>query len=268
MTAKPALRLGTSAFIAAGWEGTFYPAGMKPADFLSHYATVFDTVEVDSTYYRVPSPAMVRGWREKTPKGFLFAAKVPGEITHEKVLVDCDGDLRRFLDVMDILGEKLGPLLFQFPYFNKKAFATVDDFLARLGPFLKKLPRGYRFAVETRNKNFLGPRLLDLLRARGVALVLIDHPWMPRPAQILAQMDPLTADFTYIRWLGDRKAIEEQTKVWDKTIVNRRRELIEWVESIRKFNQRSVDVFAFANNHYAGHAPDTIRQFWELWKKR
>jgi uncharacterized protein YecE (DUF72 family) len=81
-------------------------------------------------------------------------------------------------------------------------------------------------------------------------------------------MDPLTADFTYIRWLGDRKGIEEQTKVWDKTIVNRRRELIEWVESIRKFNQRSVDVFAFANNHYAGHAPDTIRQFLELWKKR
>jgi len=263
-----ALRLGTSAFTAAGWPGTFYPEGLPPAEYLSYYAQHFDTVEVDSTYYRIPTLSTTRGWAAKTPKNFLFALKMTSTITHEKVLVDCEDEFKRFLAAADALDEKLGPLLFQFPYFNKKAFATVDEFLARLAPFLKKLPKGYRFAVETRNKNWLVPKFVELLRERGVALALIDHPWMPRPKEILAKLDPITADFTYIRWLGDRNGIEEQTKTWDKTIVDRRKELVEWVETCRKINQRSVDIFAFANNHYAGHAPDTIRQFFELWRKK
>jgi uncharacterized protein YecE (DUF72 family) len=262
------LRLGTSAFTAAGWEGTFYPAGMKSADFLAFYAQHFDAVEVDSTYYRIPSLSTTRAWYSKTPKGFLFAAKIPQTITHENVLQGCEDELKRFLAVMDALGEKLGPLLLQFPYFNKKAFSSVDDFLVRLAPFLKTLPKSYRFAIEVRNKNWLVPKFLEALRDRGVALALIDHPWMPRPKEILAKLDPITAGFTYIRWLGDRKGIEERTKTWDKTIVDRRRELLEWVDAMRKFSSRSLDIFAFANNHYAGHAPDSIRQFWELWRKK
>jgi uncharacterized protein YecE (DUF72 family) len=110
--------IGTSAFTAAGWEKTFHPAGMKPADYLSYYATKFDTVEVDSTFYRTPSVATVNGWERKTPTGFLLAAKLPQLITHEKILKDCDEDLKRFLETMDLMGDKLGPLLFQFGYFN------------------------------------------------------------------------------------------------------------------------------------------------------
>ena len=140
---QPIISLGTSAFTAAGWEGTFYPAGMKPADFLSYYATHFNTVEVDSTFYRTPSKTTVQDWAKKTPEGFIFAAKIPQIITHEKVLVDCDAEFKQFMEVMDLLGEKLGPLLFQFGYFNKKAFLGVNDFLARLVPFLKKLLKGY-----------------------------------------------------------------------------------------------------------------------------
>ena len=85
-----------------------------------------------STFYRTPAISTVKGWYAKTPPGFLFAAKVPQVITHEKVLRDCDEDLSHFLKTMDCLGEKLGPLLFQFGYFNKKAFVGVNDFLARL----------------------------------------------------------------------------------------------------------------------------------------
>ena len=265
--AAGAIRLGTSAFTAAGWEGSFYPAGMKPADFLHYYAQQFDSVEVDSTFYRTPSPAMVRRWKEQTPRGFLFAAKVQQKITHEQVLVDCEQDWKNFLSVMDLLEEKLGPLLFQFPYFNKKAFATVDDFLARLVPFLKKLPKGYRFALEIRNKNWLVPKFADALRERGVTLALIDHPWMPRPAEIFARFDPITGSFAYIRWLGDRKGIEEITKSWDKTIVDRRRELTEWANICWKISGRGVPVFAYANNHYAGNAPATVRLFEKLLEK-
>lgn len=268
MSGEQSIRIGTSAFTAVGWPGTFYPADLKPADYLTYYAQHFDTVEVDSTFYRVPSRSMVAGWYAKTPEGFIFAAKVPQTITHEQVLVACDGELKKFLAAMEPLQEKLGPLLLQFPYFNRKAFGSVDGFLERLRPFLKALPKDIRFAVEVRNKAWLMPKLLDLLREQRVALALIDHPWLPRPGELLARIDPVTADFTYIRWLGDRKAIEEQTKSWDKVILNRQRELEEWVDACRKFNQRSITIFAFANNHFAGHAPATVRLFWELWRKK
>jgi uncharacterized protein YecE (DUF72 family) len=183
----PTIHLGTSAFTAAGWEGAFYPAGMKPSDYLSFYATKFDTVEVDSTFYRCPSPSTVRGWYAKTPKHFVFALKVPQEITHEKVLLDCDAELNAFLAVADLLGEKLGPLVFQFAYFNRDAFAGVNDFLARLVPFLKKLPNDHRFAVEIRNKHWLVPKFADALREHGVALVLQDQSWMPLPTRAQAR---------------------------------------------------------------------------------
>ncbi len=265
---QPNIRLGTSAFTAAGWEGSFYPATLKPADYLTYYAERFDTVEVDSTFYRIPSISTVRGWAAKTPDGFLFAAKVPQEITHEKVLVGCDDEFAKFLATMDLLGEKLGPLLFQFPYFNRKAFGGVNDFLARLVPFLKKLPKGYRFAVEVRNKNWLVPSLVETLRERAVALALVDHAWLPRPGELFERFDPITADFTYIRWLGDRKGIEEHTKTWDRVIVDRREELREWGEICRRIAKRRVLIFAFANNHYAGHAPATVEMFRDIWSSK
>jgi uncharacterized protein YecE (DUF72 family) len=268
MATKAPIHLGTSAFTAAGWPGAFYPEGMKPADYLSYYATQFDTVEVDSTFYRIPSLATVRGWHAKTPKGFLFALKVPQVITHEKVLANCDTAMKNFLAAMDCLGAKLGPLLFQFGYFNKKAFASVGDFLGRLVPFLKTLPRGYRFAVEVRNKNWVDGRLVAALAERRVALALVDHAWMPRPTEILARIDPITTDFTYIRWLGDRKGIEEVTKTWDSIIVNRTRELREWVNICYKFNGRGIAIFAYANNHYMGFAPGTVRLFEDMLQKQ
>ena len=240
---------------------------MKPADYLSFYATRFNSVEVDSTFYRIPSLSTVKGWYEKTPKAFFFAAKIPQVITHEKVLVNCDDDVAQFLKVMDALGEKLGPLLFQFGYFNKKAFVGVNDFLARLRPFLKKLPKDHRFAVEIRNKNWLAPQFVETLRERGVALALIDQSWMPRPAQWFEKFDPITADFTYVRWLGDRKRIEEQTKVWDKIIVNRSHELQEWAEILGKVHKRKIQIYAYANNHYAGCGPATVEMFQDLWRR-
>jgi uncharacterized protein YecE (DUF72 family) len=259
------IRVGTSAFTAAGWEEAFYPAGMKPADYLSYYVTQFDAVELDNTFYRTPAVSTVKGWYAKTPPGFLFAAKVPQVITHEKALVDCDEDFRGFLKAMDCLGEKLGPLLFQFGYFNKNAFANVNEFLTRLVPFLKRLPRGYRFALEIRNKNWLVPAFVDALRERRVALALVDHVWMPRPKQLFARFDPITADFAYVRWIGDREGIEEKTKTWSKIILDRTADLGEWVEVLKKVHARKIQILAFANNHYAGYGPGTIEEFRKLW---
>jgi uncharacterized protein YecE (DUF72 family) len=263
----PSLYIGTSAFTAAGWEGSFYPEGTKQADYLSYYATRFNSVEIDSTFYRTPTDSTVRGWASKTPDGFVFAAKVPRVITHEKVLVDCDAEFKQFVGVMDCLDEKLGPLLLQFGYFNKKAFVGINDFLARLRPFLKKLPKDHKFVVEIRNKNWLVPQFVETPRERGVALALIDQSWMPRPAQWFEKFDPITADFTYVRWLGDRKGIEEQTKTWDKVIVDRIRKLSEWAEILGKVHKRKIQIYAYANNHFAGHAPATVELFQQLWRR-
>ena len=262
------LRIGTSAFTAAGWPGTFYPKGLSEREYLAYYATKFDTVEVDSTFYRTPALTTVKGWYSKTPIGFVFAAKVPQIITHEKMLANCEQEMTQFLNVMDELREKLGPLLFQFGYFNRTAFIGVNDFLDRLVPFLKKLPRDHKFAVEIRNKSWLVPQFIEALRERKVALALIDQSWMPRPAQWFEKFDPITADFTYVRWLGDRKEIEKQTKVWDKIIVDRRADLAEWVEVLKAVHRRKIQILAFANNHYAGYGPDTIEQFRELWRRQ
>jgi uncharacterized protein YecE (DUF72 family) len=261
------IRVGTSAFTAEGWVGSFYPAGMQPREFLTYYATKFDTLELDNTFYRTPALSTVQGWNAKTPSGFIFAAKVPQIISHEKVLVDCEDDLNHFLKTMDALGDKLGPLLFQFGYFNKSKFNSGAEFLALLKPFLKKLPKGYKFAVEIRNKNWLDLRFVDLLREHGVALALIDQGWMPRPWEMKNDLDLITADFTYVRWLGDRKAIEEKTKTWDKVIVDRRSDLLKWVELLKKVHKRRIMILAFANNHFAGFGPGTVRQFLKLWER-
>jgi uncharacterized protein YecE (DUF72 family) len=265
----PDLRVGTSAFTAAGWEHAFYPAGMKPADYLTYYATQFDTVEIDSTFYRTPPAATVNSWREKTPRDFLFGAKVPQIITHKKVLLDCEKEFDEFVGRMGLLHEKLGPLLLQFPYFNKKVFKSGGEFNARLQQFLKRTKgMSCRFAVEIRNRNWLEARFAALLSEFDVALALQDQSWMPRPKELFDRFDPITADFTYIRWLGDRKAIEERTKTWDKTIIDRREELSEWVDILRKVRKRKIQILAFANNHYAGFGPATAEMFLKLWNDK
>ncbi len=267
------LHLGTSSFTASGWETAFYPPKLKDDDRLTYYAEHFDTVEIDSTFYRSPSLSTVRGWHDKTPAHFRFAAKVPQRITHEQVLVDCQEDFARFVETMQQgLGEKLGPLLLQFPYFNKKAFAKPDEFLARLEKFLARAPlKGLQLAVELRNKAWLGEALFEILRPRNLALVLIDHPWLLagphwEPTALWQKLDALTADFAYVRLLGDRYKIEEETKVWDKVIVDRHRELADWTSYMRKISHRGVDLWVYINNHYAGFAPATAEELLKLWK--
>src|SRR5580698_3916176 len=164
------IRVGTSAFTAAGWEGAFYPAGMQPRDFLTYYATKFNTVEVDSTFYRTPARSTVTGWASKTPPGFVFSLKIPQSITHEKCLEDCGEEFKTFVDTAEVLGkDKLGPMLLQFPYFNRTKFKSGAEFLARLRPFLKKLPKDHQFALEIRNKNWLDDNFTQLLRECRVA---------------------------------------------------------------------------------------------------
>lgn len=237
--------LGTSSFSATGWEGSFYPRGMRPADYLPFYAQHFNTVEVDSTFYACPTARAVANWDSRTPEGFIFSVKVPQEITHEKVLDECDKPLKEFLDTMAILGKKLGPVVFQFPFFNRSLFPDRNAFLVRLIPFLKTLPREYKFRI---------------------ALVLQDRSFMSNPSEL--DFDPITTDWTYIRLLGDRKAIESVTQTWGKTVVDKTAELRSWVDYCHQIRKRAVLIYVYANDHFAGHGPATIEQFRALWRER
>jgi uncharacterized protein YecE (DUF72 family) len=258
----PPLLLGTSSFTASGWNGSFYPRGMKPSDYLGFYSERFHTVEVDSTFYACPAARTVENWAARTPENFIFSVKVPQTITHDKVLVDCDAEFSEFMETMDILGPKLGPIVFQFPFFARNVLRDRHEFTDRLIPFLKKLPNR-KFAIEIRNRSWLNSEFANLLRDHGIALVLQDRSWMPNPAEL--DFDPITADWTYIRWLGDRKEIEAQTMTWDKVVVDRTTELSRWVDFCYQTMNRGVLIYAYANNHFQGHGPATIAKFLELW---
>jgi uncharacterized protein YecE (DUF72 family) len=260
----PPILLGTSSFTASGWAGPFYPKGMRPADYLGFYAEHFQTVEVDSTFYACPSAQTVSNWAARTPEGFIFSVKIPQVITHDKALAGCDVELAEFLKTMDVLGNKLGPIVFQFPFFNRSAFHDRHEFLDRLVPFLAKLPDRYKFALEIRNRDWLDSEFANLLRDRKIALVLQDRSWMPSPSEL--KFDPITADWTYMRWLGDRKVIEERTMTWDRTIVDLTTELGSWVDFCYQVRRRGVVIYAHANNHFSGHAPATIEQFRDIWQ--
>jgi len=266
----PCILLGTSSFTARGWEASFYPQGMRSRNFLSYYATQFATVEIDSTFYGTPSASTVAGWNDETPPDFVFAVKVPQVITHEKILVGCEPEFDEFMERMSLLGGKLGPMLLQFPKFDKWTLKSSHEIVARLRSFLKRVPdrKTLRFAVEIRNKNWLDARFTDLLREHNVALALTDSSFMPRPWEMKDEFDPITDNFAYVRWLGDRRGIEEQTTTWDRTIVDRREDLTNWVEVFRQFVARNLKVFAYANNHYAGHGPATVKLFWELYNHK
>jgi uncharacterized protein YecE (DUF72 family) len=266
----PGILLGTSAFTANGWQNSFYPPGMKSRDFLSYYATQFATVEVDSTFYGCPSANTVKNWSARTPDDFIFSVKIPQIITHEKALVDCDSEFEEFVKTMDVLGPKFGPMVFQFPSFDRWKFPKQESFLAVLVPFLKKLPADHKFAIEIRNKNWLDARFADVLREYKVALALTDTSFMPRPWEMKEKFDLITADFCYVRWLGDRKGIEKQTTMWDKTIIDRTSDLRNWVDLLREMvmNKKLRKLFAFANNHFAVHGPATVKLFWDLWNKK
>lgn len=253
------LRLGTSGWTAPGWHGAFYQSGTKQIDYIAHYACRFSTVEIDTTFYANPTESTIAGWRDKTPDGFVFAAKAPQVITHKKFMDDCEHETNAFLKAVSGLGPKLGPILFQFPYYTKRDEVTEDQFLVRLSRYLKTLPQaGFRFAVECRNKQWMNAALYSILHEHRVACCLIDHPWMTRPDHLFRDKEVISAPFTYIRWIGDRKKIEKLTKVWDNTILDREVELRQWVPHVRALLDRGVEVFGYMSNHYTGHAPADV----------
>lgn len=243
------MRIGTSGFGYRDWLGGFYPQFCPQADFLRYYASQFDTVELDTTFYRIPTKDMIGRWVRATPGRFLFTAKFPRTVTHEGDLKSRLQNAESFVRAMRGMGEKRGPLLLQFPYDFKPDQAGV------LSALLETIPADVDLAVELRNRSWLKrDEHLALMRQRHASYCLIDHPWMPR-------QQVATSDTIYVRLLGDRRKIASD---FSHTRFDREDDLEWWRGLVERFLMEGKRVLIYVNNHYSGHAPATAQRLREL----
>jgi uncharacterized protein YecE (DUF72 family) len=198
-----AIRIGTSGYNYAEWRGSFYPDKLAAAKMLPYYAERFTTVEINYTFYRMPSAKTIGSWDAQTPPGFCFALKAPQRITHFARLRDVDEPLRYFLDTARALGPKLGPVLFQLP-------PNFAKDLGRLGDLLVQLPAGLRFAFEFRHPSWLAADVYQRLRAANAALCIADSDKGTTP--LVA-----TADWGYLR-LRDEGYAQRDLETWGRTV--------------------------------------------------
>ncbi|MHB8358080.1 MAG: DUF72 domain-containing protein [Thermoplasmataceae archaeon] len=240
------IRTGCSGWSYSSWVGPFYPNGSSPADFLKLYSKVFHTVEIDSSYYKVPEKNTVIKWRDSTPDNFQFSPKFPGEITHKRGLNVDHNLVSDFLDPIKFLGKKLGPVLVQLP-----AVLTYYNSFDTLGKFIKMLPDDIRVAIEFRDNSWFRKEVLMLLETNRIAMAWSDIPMAKSPTVV-------TSDFIYLRLVGDRSI---ESSDFGKLRIDRYEDIVKWAEEIKRKEGEIENAFVFSNNHYQGFSPSTVNIF-------
>jgi uncharacterized protein YecE (DUF72 family) len=256
MTTSCKVHIGTQGWNYEGWVGAFYPRGTRAQDFLDLYTRVFDTVEIDASFYAIPSEASIQSWLKRAPAGFTYSFKLPQEITHHNRLQNSEDVLQRFCERVRGLAEKLALILIQLP----------PDFSPRSLPALEKLlpllPADLRFAIEFRDRHWVledvGEALLELLSAHRVALALADSKWLPRETMLQLASRP-TADFAYVRWLGPAELTD-----YSRVQINREQEFALWVEAFQNLLAKVTTIHGYFNNHFQGHSPASANHFKRL----
>lgn len=234
------VRIGTSGWAYRDWNGPFYPDEVKAAERLGWISRRFSTLEINASFYRMPSDKAVAAWRDQTPEGFVFAWKASRFITHNKKLNDPHDPLAYMFERARGLGEKLGPVLFQLP-------PNLHRDLDRLERFLKALRWKARYVIEFRHDSWYADDVLDLMRDRGVALCISDHHDAPSPWEV-------TGDFVYLR--GHGPGGRYYGRYGDGA-------LREWADRIRAW-RRERDVFVYFDNDQKSAAPRDAEQLIDL----
>jgi uncharacterized protein YecE (DUF72 family) len=222
--------VGTSGYNYPEWKGRFYPASLAAAKMLPYYAERLSTVEINYTFYRMPTARLVTGWAGQVPEGFKFTLKAPKRITHDRRLRDVADPLRGFLEAAAELGPKLGALLFQLAPNFKKDLAVFDEFLAALPPRVCA-------AFEFRHESWLDDQVYARLQARNLALCIADSE--KRSTPVIA-----TADYAYLR-LRDEGYSDE--------------DIVEWARRVDELAARCRDVYVYFKHEDAGKGPEFAR---------
>jgi uncharacterized protein YecE (DUF72 family) len=224
-----------------GWANTFYPEKWPKSESLEFYITQFPTVEINTTFYRLPALSMVRGWDKRAPKGFVYAVKGSRYITHQKKLVNLGHALRRYFARIKPLAEHTGPVLWQLP-------PNLGKDSERLDKFLGKLPKGYDYAVEFRHPSWFDAETFDLLREHNVCNVWLSSMRMP--------MDfTTTGDFVYLRFHGlENGAAHDYT----------RDQLKPWAEQLSAAAKNGKPCFVYFNNDWNTRAPLNARMLMDM----
>lgn len=230
--------VGTSGWSYKDWRGRIYPAGLAQRDWLPWYATRFPTVELNASFYRLPTPTMIARWRAVTPAGFRFSVKMSRFVTHIRRLRDAEPDTGRFLDLARGLGDRLGPVLVQLP----PTFGRDDELL---DGFLDTIPPDVRVAIEFRHRSWASCAVRERLATAGAAWVLADRPH--------ARVAPLvTSDWTYVRFHQGA----------DDSPWYARAKLRRWAERLARFDVATA--FVYFNNDPDGAAFENAGAFAEL----
>jgi uncharacterized protein YecE (DUF72 family) len=235
-----AVWVGTSGWVYKHWQGRFYPPEVRAEARLPFYAARFPTVEVNYSFYRLPTREIFETWGNGTPDGFVFAVKASRYLTHMKRLRDAAEPLERLMASVSGLGPKLGPILFQFPH-------TWQIDLERLAAFLRLHPPSARFAFEFRHSSWLRPEVYECLREHHCALCIPDSPTLPQDRQV-------TTDFTYVRLHAGRSDGGNYTEG----------ELASWADWLRGRRDEGVHAWVYFNNDWEGFAPQNAQRLMEL----
>lgn len=248
MAAAGRIVVGTSGWVYPYWKGHFYPVDLPQAKWFDHYASRFRSVEVNNTFYRMPTVKAVAGWAERAPEGFTYAFKASRYITHVKRLKDPHEPVRNFLDRMRPAVDKTGVILFQLPP-NMKRDAE------RLRGFLKVLPQGEApYAVEFRHESWCAPETYDLLGEHGVGLCIHDFGHWGHPQPVV-----VTADVIYLRFHGSGGAY------WGRY---EEKLLKPWAERMAEWADAGHTVFAYFNNDHIAQATQDAWLLGQLVEKR
>jgi uncharacterized protein YecE (DUF72 family) len=282
------LRIGTCSWRFPSWHGLVYPAP-KGINYLQAYAEHYDTVEIDRWFWSLfgedsiglPDPADVEEYRRSVPDDFVFTVKAPNSVTLTHFYKRAKTDpllenpyflspslFRTFLSLLDPLGDKLGPVMFQFEYLNRQKMPSQSRFQELFEVFSEQLPTGYQYGIEVRNGRYLNRSYFEFLSRSGLSPVLLQGYWMPPIAGVYEDWRDLIVqhETVVVRLLGpDRKGIEKQTgKHWDQIVAPRDEELVAIVEMVEDLLDRGVSVYLNVNNHYEGSAPLTIERISRL----
>jgi uncharacterized protein YecE (DUF72 family) len=237
-----------------GDETVFFPHGTRTAEMLEFYSKIYDTIEVDSTFYAIPASSAIDNWYKKTPKSFIFSLKLPQEISHVLSFGEESFPLlEMFCDRVKNLREKLGIILIQTP----PSFEASKENAKNLRLFLSKLPRQIRFSIEFRNRDWLVDWTFQELRKHNVSLCLVEGSWIPRQLFFDA---PETADFACIRFMGER-----DLESFDKVVRPQDTNLQLWKEKLETLQAKQI--YAAFSNFYEGLATESVNKFKRLFNQ-